>query len=114
MTLLLETLYGYDQPNLAKDSTINLNNGWCDKERCSLFSRGVPSADPNFLDHKLEPTEWMSGNQKRGALFEYRDSSLRAGKDKRVYYKSDLYPWLVGAHSYKHLAHMPSTVTLLE
>ena len=45
---------------------------------------------------------------KTWALFEYRDS-LRAGKDKRVYYKSDSTRGSSG-HSYKHLAHMPSTV----
>ena len=52
-------------PDTAKDSTINLNNGWCDKASKPLQPR-VPSTDRIF-DHKLEPTEWMSGNQKRGA-----------------------------------------------
>ena len=94
-------------------STIVPNRNWCDKNdltTCSLFSRRVPSTDANFLDHPLEPTEFTRNGQKRGALFEYRDASIRAAKDKRVMYKNEKYPWLIGAHKYMHLASMPSTV----
>jgi hypothetical protein len=101
-------------PSKVQSSTIKPNNHWCDKSdltTCSLFSRRVPSTDANFLDHPLEPTEWtLSNGQKRGALFEYRDASIRSAKDRRVMYKNEKYPWLVGAHKYLHLASMPGTV----
>ena len=101
-------------PNTVKDSDIVPNSGWCDDKTdlttCALFSRRVPSTDPYFVDHALEPTEWNVGNQKRGALFEYRETTLKKAGDKRVMYQSKDYPWLVGAFSYKHLASMPSTV----
>ena len=49
-----------------------------------MFSRRVPSTDPYFVDHALEPTEWNVGNQKRGALFEYRETTLKKAGYKYI------------------------------
>ncbi len=101
-------------PATVQDSGIRINSRWCGLSDCTthaIFSRRVPSDDPYFLDHPLEPTEWTVGaSSKRGALFEYSDDALRTAGDLRVSYQSDEYPWLIEAIKFVHLAHMPQTV----